>query len=204
MKVRASSLPVHCYIRSAVHSFPLLRPTFSGQKSYIYQVSFVMIPSRWLTASLVALLPQVSGFASTDSPSDADPAQSGYLPNHNMDPAVVDSAEFGLLWKIPFNFQEQVGKPLNLVITDTILNMDPVADIQTIVLCQASSIYAKCWWKPACFLGFFAELDSYPRCQDGRSSQLSTSPYAILAVRHSLHRYSQLHRHYWNPNHRRY
>ena len=44
----------------------------------------------------------------TDSYSDADPAQSGYLPNHNMDPAVVDSSEFGQLWKIPFNDLEQV------------------------------------------------------------------------------------------------
>ncbi len=204
IKVRISSPPVHLYICSAAHSFPLLCPAVSVQKRYVYQVPFVMILSRWLIASLVALLPQVSGFASTDSPSDADPAQSGYLPNHNMDPAVVDSAEFGLLWKISFNFQEQVGKPLNFAITDTILNMNPVADIRIIVLCQAPSIHAKCWWKPACFLGFFAELDSYPRCQDGRSAQLSTSSYAIPAVRHSLHRYSQLHRHYRDPYHRRY
>ena len=54
---------------------------------------------------------RVSGFASTDTLQDADAAQSGYLPNHNMDPAVVDSAQFGLLWKIPFNYQEQVNKP---------------------------------------------------------------------------------------------
>lgn len=73
-----------------------------------------MIPCRWLITAAVALLPQVSGYASTDSPSDADPAQSGYLPNHNMDPAVVDSAEFGLLWKVPFNFQEQVSTSLKL------------------------------------------------------------------------------------------
>ena len=77
-----------------------------------------MILSPWLIASALALLPQVSGFASTDSPSDADPAQSGYLPNHNMDPAVVDSAEFGLLWKVPFNFQEQVSWTSSLFIQD--------------------------------------------------------------------------------------
>ena len=47
----------------------------------------------------------------TDSYSDADPAQSGYLSNHNMDPAVVDSAQFGQLWKIAFNTQEQVSLP---------------------------------------------------------------------------------------------
>lgn len=56
----------------------------------------------------MAIIPHVLGLASTDSPSDADPAQSGYLPNHNMDPAVVDSAEFGQLWKIQFNAEEQV------------------------------------------------------------------------------------------------
>ena len=78
--------------------------------------------------SAVALLPRVSGFASTDSPSDADPAQSGYLPNHNMDPAVVDSAEFGLLWKVPFNFQEQVSDPSQLVIQDDMSKANPAAD----------------------------------------------------------------------------
>ena len=163
-----------------------------------------MILSRWLIASAVALLPQVSGFASTDSPSDADAAQSGYLPNHNMDPAVVDSAEFGLLWKIPFNFQEQVSKPLKLVLEGNMPHMKPAADIRRVVLRKASGIYAKCWWKPACFFGIFAELDSDPRCQDGRSSELSTSPYAVLAVRHCLHRHPQLHRYYRNPNHRYY
>lgn len=64
--------------------------------------------SQWLFASAMAIIPHVLGLASTDSPSDADPAQSGYLPNHNMDPAVVDSAEFGQLWKIQFNAEEQV------------------------------------------------------------------------------------------------
>ena len=64
----------------------------------------------WLVASAMAVLPHAAGLASTDSPSDADPAQSGYLPNHNMDPAVVDSAEFGQLWKVPFNAQEQVSE----------------------------------------------------------------------------------------------
>jgi len=44
----------------------------------------------------------------TDEYRDADVAQSGYLPNHNMDPAIVNSDQFGLLWKIPFNTGEQV------------------------------------------------------------------------------------------------
>ncbi|KAK4984994.1 hypothetical protein LTR50_006268 [Elasticomyces elasticus] len=44
---------------------------------------------------------------------DADARQSSYSENHNMDPAVVDSAQFGLLWKTPFNNLEQFyAKPL--------------------------------------------------------------------------------------------
>lgn len=30
-------------------------------------------------------------------------------PNHNMDPNIVNSASFGLQWKVPFNTNEQVG-----------------------------------------------------------------------------------------------
>ncbi|CAD6594301.1 MAG: hypothetical protein ASARMPREDX12_008599 [Alectoria sarmentosa] len=100
--------------RSLAHG-PLTTSPLIGTNpaSYVQRGTFAMILSPWLIVSALALLPQVSGFASTDSPSDADPAQSGYLPNHNMDPAVVDSAEFGLLWKVPFNFQEQFyAKPL--------------------------------------------------------------------------------------------
>ena len=62
-----------------------------------------------LTAFVAALIPNAIAVASTDSYSDADIGQSGYLPNHNMDPAVVDSSEFGLLWKQTFNAQEQVS-----------------------------------------------------------------------------------------------
>jgi iron transport multicopper oxidase len=50
-------------------------------------------------------IPTVAAVAPTDEYTDADPAQSGYLPNHNMDP-VVDSSQFGQLWKIPFNAQQ--------------------------------------------------------------------------------------------------
>ena len=56
----------------------------------------------------IALVSPISASAPTDSYTDADVPQSGYLPNHNMDPAVVDSAQFGLLWKIQFNAKEQV------------------------------------------------------------------------------------------------
>ena len=61
-----------------------------------------------ITAFAAAFVSQVTAAAATDSYSDADPAQSGYLPNHNMDPAVVDSSQFGQLWKTSFNAQEQV------------------------------------------------------------------------------------------------
>ncbi|KAK3678887.1 hypothetical protein LTR78_001340 [Recurvomyces mirabilis] len=44
---------------------------------------------------------------------DGDAAQSSYFDNHNIDPAVVDSAQFGLLWKQSFNNKEQFyAKPL--------------------------------------------------------------------------------------------
>lgn len=58
---------------------------------------------------LMAGLPLGLCFASTDSISDADPAQSGYLPNHNMDPNIVNSTAFKLLWNATFNAQELVG-----------------------------------------------------------------------------------------------
>jgi hypothetical protein len=58
---------------------------------------------------LVAGLPFGFCFAPTDSISDADPAQSGYLPNHNMDPNIVNSTAFKVLWNATFNVQELVG-----------------------------------------------------------------------------------------------
>src|SRR4051794_11430640 len=55
----------------------------------------------------------VHSLASTDGPSDADPSQSGYLPNHNMDPSVVDSPIFGILWQDTFLAKEKwYAKPL--------------------------------------------------------------------------------------------
>lgn len=61
-----------------------------------------------LSAATFINFTNVAAVAPTDEYTDADPAQSGYLPNHNMDPAVVDSSQFGQLWKIPFNDKEQV------------------------------------------------------------------------------------------------
>ncbi len=62
---------------------------------------------RSLFLSLAALS-MVYGLAPTDTISDADQAQSGYLSNHNMDPAIVNSSEFGQLWKVSNNFNELV------------------------------------------------------------------------------------------------
>jgi hypothetical protein len=56
------------------------------------------------------------GFAldPSDTWRDADIQQSSYVGgNHNMDPAVVDSPEFGLRWKVAMNNLEQFyAKPL--------------------------------------------------------------------------------------------
>lgn len=46
--------------------------------------------------------------APTDEYRDADQSQSGYLPNHNMDPNVVGSSIFGELWRKSFNTKERV------------------------------------------------------------------------------------------------
>ncbi len=97
---------------------------------------------QWLIASAIALVPHVSGLASTDSPSDADPAQSGYLPNHNMDPAVVDSAGFGQLWKAQFNAKEQVGEWLSLLEGFHLDASISVSDHRVLVLCEAPGLYA--------------------------------------------------------------
>lgn len=49
--------------------------------------------------ALLGLLPSlVQSLAPTDSIRDADLGASGYLPNHNMDPTIVNSTSFGILW----------------------------------------------------------------------------------------------------------
>ncbi|KAI9716656.1 MAG: hypothetical protein M1812_005194 [Candelaria pacifica] len=66
-----------------------------------------------LAALAAAIVPAFVVGAPTDSVSDADIGQSGYLPNHNMDPAVVDSSAFGELWSHAYTAQEQFyAKPL--------------------------------------------------------------------------------------------
>lgn len=64
---------------------------------------------------LLAWLPTlVFSLAATDMLQDADPAQSGYLDNHNMHPSTVGSAIFGVLWKnfMGNNKERWYAKPL--------------------------------------------------------------------------------------------
>ena len=64
--------------------------------------------------SLLGLAPWlVNSLADTDSISDADPPQTGYLPNHNMQPAIVSSPSFGILWTNTYGAEELwYAKPL--------------------------------------------------------------------------------------------
>jgi hypothetical protein len=58
------------------------------------------------------ILQNVFVFASdpSDSPRDADVGQSSYVGGgHNMDPNVVNSSSFGILWTQGFNQNEQVS-----------------------------------------------------------------------------------------------
>jgi len=63
---------------------------------------------------VVAFMPFfVQSLAPTDEIQDADPAQSGYLNNHNMHPATVGSPIFGILWQNTYGAKEKwYAKPL--------------------------------------------------------------------------------------------
>ncbi len=76
----------------------------------------MMLSSLYKFAAVaVALASQVAAVGPTDSYIDADLGQSGYLSNHNMDPAVVDSSAFGQLWTATFNAKEQVSCGLGTI-----------------------------------------------------------------------------------------
>lgn len=64
---------------------------------------------KWELTVVYSILSFGLCLAPTDSISDADPAQSGYLPNHNISPAVVNSSAFHILWNHTFNAKEVVG-----------------------------------------------------------------------------------------------
>jgi iron transport multicopper oxidase len=81
-------------------------------------------------ASTIAILAAVLiyGVASvdpTDEYRDADPEQSGYLPNHNMDPAIVNSAQFGQLWTVSFNQGEQVSFATPVLVSQRLFKTCP-------------------------------------------------------------------------------
>ncbi|PMD59417.1 uncharacterized protein K444DRAFT_663834 [Hyaloscypha bicolor E] len=66
---------------------------------------------KWSALLGLAFVGAVHSFASTDSLQDADPAQSGYLPNHNMDPNKLSTFKQG--WKNTYNANEAFyAKPL--------------------------------------------------------------------------------------------
>jgi iron transport multicopper oxidase len=70
-----------------------------------------MMWSRFFSLAFVPAL--VHALASTDSIQDADPPQSGYLPNHNMHPATVGSSAFGFLWKNKYGpIEKWYARPL--------------------------------------------------------------------------------------------
>lgn len=68
----------------------------------------------WLSFFLCFFLHRTVALDPSDTWRDADIEQSSYVGgNHNMDPAVVNSAQFGLLWKVATNTNEQYyAKPL--------------------------------------------------------------------------------------------
>ncbi|OBT70822.1 hypothetical protein VF21_10119 [Pseudogymnoascus sp. 05NY08] len=108
----------------------------------------------WSNAlAALALLPGlIYSLASTDSIQDADPPQSGYLPNHNMDPNVVGSTSFGILWSFtsPNQYETWYAKALTytpsgstqqLVITASNMNIVRVMDGKTGNLVAQRQLY---------------------------------------------------------------
>lgn len=77
---------------------------------------------------------------------DADTRQGSYFDTHNIDPAVVDSSQFGLLWNVPFNDREKCAWALQ-VVQDKSLTCMPS-------LRQTASLHPKRWQTahPPCFI----------------------------------------------------
>ncbi|KAF3923653.1 hypothetical protein ABW21_db0207414 [Orbilia brochopaga] len=90
-----------------------------------------------LSLAGILLAGQASAAAPADEYQDADRAQSGYLPNHNLHPSLVSSSLFGELWRIPFSQNEKFyAKPL--VYTPT-----PLQSRQLVILASTQNkIYA--------------------------------------------------------------
>jgi len=61
-------------------------------------------------ATAAFLISQVISLATTDSWRDADLGQSSYVGGtYNLDPTVVDSPQFGEVWKVDFDVNEKVS-----------------------------------------------------------------------------------------------
>lgn len=68
---------------------------------------------RSIFSLLAFIATVVFSLAPTDEIQDADLAQSSYLSNHNMDPSIVGSSSFGILWKNAYGPKEKwYAKPL--------------------------------------------------------------------------------------------
>ncbi|KAJ0164323.1 WSC domain-containing protein [Colletotrichum tanaceti] len=101
---------------------------------------------RFSLATLASLPVLVASLASTDSYRDADLPQSGYLPNHNLDPNVAGSSSFKNLWTFtsPNPRELWLAKPLvytpdgqsELVITASEMNVVRVFDSKTGMVLQ--------------------------------------------------------------------
>ncbi|KAL0938531.1 WSC domain-containing protein-like protein 3 [Colletotrichum truncatum] len=104
-----------------------------------------------LSLGTLALLPAlVASLASTDSFRDADLPQSGYLPNHKLDPNIAGSSSFRNLWSFtsPNSQELWLAKPLvytpeggsELVITASEMNIVRVFDSKTGAILQQRTL----------------------------------------------------------------
>ncbi|KAB5549639.1 hypothetical protein GE09DRAFT_180398 [Coniochaeta sp. 2T2.1] len=107
---------------------------------------------RRILGALVTLLwpAVVLSYASTDSIQDADAAQSGYLPNHNLDPNVVGGSSFGILWSMtgaqnevwyakPLTYTQNGGR--EMVVTASNMNNVRVHDSKNGTLLASRQLY---------------------------------------------------------------
>ncbi|KAI9790075.1 MAG: hypothetical protein M1816_005545 [Peltula sp. TS41687] len=68
---------------------------------------------RWKLLSFLIVPWLVQSLAPTDDIAYGDSGQTGYLPSHNMNPDVISSQEFGILWKNTYDSKEKWwAKPL--------------------------------------------------------------------------------------------
>ncbi|KUJ15855.1 uncharacterized protein LY89DRAFT_670394 [Mollisia scopiformis] len=86
--------------------------------------------SHFVRCSAIPVL--VHSLAPTDEPRDADPPQSGYLPNHNISPALLSS--YTKKWTMKYNTAEEFyANPLVYTAPNTTKELVILASIQNIV-----------------------------------------------------------------------